>query len=72
MPESIIGMHHVTANASDPEHNLDFYCEEFYRRIRVESLFGKLSVFVTHGHLPYPLWKGYHWLRGSERCRYAG
>ena len=26
----------------------------FYRRIRVESLFGKLSVFVTDGHLPYP------------------
>jgi hypothetical protein len=27
---------------------------DFYRRIRVESLFGKLSVFVTNGHLPYP------------------
>jgi hypothetical protein len=27
---------------------------DFYRRIRVESLFGKLSVFVTDGHLPYP------------------
>ncbi len=25
-----------------------------YRRIRVESLFGKLTVFVTDGHLPYP------------------
>lgn len=27
---------------------------ETYRRIRVESLFGKLTVFVTDGHLPYP------------------
>jgi predicted enzyme related to lactoylglutathione lyase len=27
---------------------------ETYRRIRVESLFGKLTVFVTNGHLPYP------------------
>jgi hypothetical protein len=27
---------------------------DFYRRIRVESLFGKLSIFVTDGHLPYP------------------
>jgi hypothetical protein len=27
---------------------------DFFRRIRVESLFGKLSVFVTDGHLPYP------------------
>lgn len=25
-----------------------------YRRIRVESLFGKLTVLVTDGHLPYP------------------
>ena len=25
-----------------------------YRRIRVESLFGKLTVFVTDGHLPFP------------------
>jgi hypothetical protein len=25
-----------------------------YRRIRIESLFGKLTVFVTDGHLPYP------------------
>jgi hypothetical protein len=27
---------------------------ESFRRIRVESLFGKLTVFVTDGHLPYP------------------
>jgi hypothetical protein len=27
---------------------------EKYRRIRVESTFGKLVVFVTDGHLPYP------------------
>ncbi|AIF48090.1 hypothetical protein [Dyella japonica] len=25
-----------------------------YRRIRIESSFGKLTVFVTDGHLPYP------------------
>jgi len=27
---------------------------ETYRRIRIESKFGKLTVFVTDGHLPYP------------------
>ena len=27
---------------------------ETYRRIRIESTFGKLTVFVTDGHLPYP------------------
>jgi hypothetical protein len=27
---------------------------ETYRRIRTESTFGKLAVFVTDGHLPYP------------------
>ena len=27
---------------------------ETYRRIRIESGFGKLAVFVTDGHLPYP------------------
>jgi hypothetical protein len=27
---------------------------EIYRRIRIESTFGKLAVFVTDGHLPYP------------------
>jgi len=27
---------------------------ETYRRIRIESTFGKLSVFETDGHLPYP------------------
>jgi hypothetical protein len=27
---------------------------ETYRRIRIESKFGKLVVFVTDGHLPYP------------------
>jgi hypothetical protein len=25
-----------------------------YRRIRIESPFGKLTAFVTDGHLPYP------------------
>jgi predicted enzyme related to lactoylglutathione lyase len=27
---------------------------ETYRRVRVESKFGKLTAFVTDGHLPYP------------------
>jgi hypothetical protein len=27
---------------------------ETYRRIRIQSTFGKLAVFVTDGHLPYP------------------
>ena len=27
---------------------------ETYRRIRIDSTFGKLVVFVTNGHLPYP------------------
>ncbi|WP_264821398.1 glyoxalase [Acinetobacter shaoyimingii] len=27
---------------------------EFYRRIRIESNFGKMTVFVTDGHLPFP------------------
>ena len=27
---------------------------EFYRRVRVESGFGKMQVLVTDGHLPYP------------------
>ena len=28
--------------------------EDTYRRIRIESVFGKISVSVTNGHLPYP------------------
>jgi len=27
---------------------------EIYRRVRIESKFGKLTAFVTDGHLPYP------------------
>ena len=27
---------------------------EMYHRIRIESAFGKMTVFVTDGHLPYP------------------
>lgn len=27
MPEPVVGLHHVTAIASDPQRNLDFYCE---------------------------------------------
>ncbi|WP_375787009.1 glyoxalase [Bradyrhizobium sp. Pha-3] len=28
--------------------------EDTYRRIRIESIFGKVTVLVTNGHLPYP------------------
>ena len=28
--------------------------KDSYRRIRIESIFGKMTVFVTDGHLPYP------------------
>ena len=28
--------------------------EDTYRRIRIESAFGKIAVSVTNGHLPYP------------------
>jgi predicted enzyme related to lactoylglutathione lyase len=28
--------------------------KDTYRRIRIESSFGKMTVFVTDGHLPYP------------------
>ena len=28
--------------------------KETYRRVRIESVFGKMAVFVTDGHLPYP------------------
>ena len=28
--------------------------QDIYRRIRIESTFGKLTVLVTDGHLPYP------------------
>ena len=35
---------------------------EAYRRVRIESKFGKLTAFVTDGHLPYP--------RGRETTGY--
>ena len=28
--------------------------KDTYRRIRIESVFGKMTVFATDGHLPYP------------------
>jgi predicted enzyme related to lactoylglutathione lyase len=28
--------------------------EDSFRRIRIESIFGKMTIFVTDGHLPYP------------------
>lgn len=41
---------------------------EGYRRIRVESTFGKMTVFVTDGHLPYPYG---HELAGYEVAQLA-
>jgi hypothetical protein len=41
---------------------------ETYRRIRMESAFGKLQVLVTDGHLPYPFG---HELTGYEVKRLA-
>src|SRR5712672_797680 len=32
--------------------------EETYRRVRIESKFGKLTALVTDGHLPYPYGRG--------------
>ncbi|QIG94135.1 glyoxalase [Bradyrhizobium sp. 6(2017)] len=28
--------------------------KDTYRRVRIESVFGKMTVFITDGHLPYP------------------
>src|SRR5215831_262398 len=28
--------------------------EDSFRRVRIESIFGKMTVFVTEGHLPFP------------------
>lgn len=33
MPQPIAGLHHVTAIASDPRHNFDFYCEVLVLRL---------------------------------------
>src|SRR6201997_5912938 len=33
MPQPIAGLHHVTAIASDPQRNLDFYCEALGLRL---------------------------------------
>lgn len=40
-----------------------------YRRIRIESTFGKLTAFVTDGHLPYPYG---HEMTGYEVSSLAG
>ena len=34
MPKPIVGLHHVTAIASDPQRNLDFYTEKLGAAIR--------------------------------------
>jgi hypothetical protein len=42
---------------------------ETYRRIRIESSFGRIAVFVTDGHLPYPYGRelmGYEVVKLSE------
>jgi len=33
-----------------------------YRRVRIESQFGKLTVFITNGHLPYPYGARNDWI----------
>jgi hypothetical protein len=52
--------------------------ERTYRRIRMESAFGKLTAFVTNGHLPFPYGRettGYEvadladTLAGAKSCR---
>jgi hypothetical protein len=40
-----------------------------YRRIRIESTFGKMTVFVTDGHLPYPYGRE---ITGYEVANLAG
>jgi predicted enzyme related to lactoylglutathione lyase len=42
---------------------------ETFRRVRLESAFGKIAVFVTDGHLPYPYG---HELMGYEVTDLAG
>ncbi|WP_236585298.1 glyoxalase [Dyella sp. EPa41] len=42
--------------------------KDSYRRVRIESTFGKLTVFVTDGHLPYPYG---HELTGYEVANLA-
>jgi hypothetical protein len=45
-----------------------------YRRVRVESLFGKMTVLVTDGHLPYPYGReptGYEVVNLSETLEKA-
>jgi hypothetical protein len=42
---------------------------ETYRLVRIESLFGKLSVIISDGHLPYPYGRE---LMGYEVADLAG
>ncbi len=42
---------------------------DVYRRVRMESLFGKMTVLVTDGHLPYPYG---HETTGYEVADFAG
>src|SRR5882757_6937268 len=43
----------VSDNANAPGIEIGRAAES-YRRIRIESMFGKITVLVTDGHLPYP------------------
>ena len=45
---------------------------ETYRRIRIESKFGKLTVLVTDGHLPYPYGREMTGYEVTNLTRYAG
>jgi hypothetical protein len=42
---------------------------DVYRRVRIESMFGKMTVLVTDGHLPYPYG---HETTGYEVADFAG
>ena len=44
---------HVSDNAMAPGAEIG-RLGDTYRRVRIESAFGKITVLVTDGHLPYP------------------
>ena len=46
--------------------------DDTYRRIRIESVFGKMTVFVTDGHLPYPYGRELDRLRGGRSQGHVG
>ena len=48
MPEPILGLHHVTAIASDPQRNLDFYTQVLgLRLVKRTSVLPQLGQGIT-------------------------